>query len=216
MSHERKLKALNDWRIVYKRTPIDDKPTITHIHERTKREAFDYYEKGTYECYELFRSKAKINTYKSLKWHLLVLWYLNPQLDQDRFAHLAYYIATKNNGFITFEISDDYLTKMIYEVSMMDLDTPPKNRLRKIIFRHDCGLTTEEKLREVGRMIGRTKKCTQGDIYDAMLDINDSGKVIIIRDLAKLLGVTSRTIHRNMEGELKREKELLNRELDNG
>ena len=214
MSQERNLTPLNDWRIVYRRMPIDDKPTQTHIHARTRKPAFDFYENGTYECYELFRSKAKINTYKSLKWHLLVLWYLNPQLDQDKFAQLSYYIATKHNGFMTFEISDDYLTKMIYEVSMMELDTPPKNRMRKIIFRHDCGLTTEEKLSEVGKMIGRTKKCTEGDIYDTMLEINDDGKVIKIVDLAKLLGVTSRTIHRNMGGELKREKEILNRQLD--
>ena len=44
-----------------------------------------FYEDGTYECYELFRSKAKINTYKSLKWHLLVLWYLNPDLNRKNF-----------------------------------------------------------------------------------------------------------------------------------
>ena len=216
MSHERKLQYLNNQRIVYRKMPVDDKPTTTHIHERTRKAAFDYYKNGTYECYELFRSKAKINTYKSLKWHLLVLWYLNPQLDQDKFANLAIVISTKSNGFITFEISENYLNKIIYEVSMQDLDTPPKNRLRKIIFRHDCGLTTEEKLKEVGRMIGRAKKCTQGDIYDAMLEINHGGGVIKILELAKLLGVTSRTIHRNMGGELKREKEILNREIENG
>ena len=59
---------------------------------------------GTYECYELFRSKAKINTYKSLKWHLLVLWYLNPSMDQDDFEHLAEVIAEPKNGFMTFII----------------------------------------------------------------------------------------------------------------
>ena len=32
-----------------------------------------YYEDGTHECYELFRSSAKITTYKIFKWHLLVL-----------------------------------------------------------------------------------------------------------------------------------------------
>ena len=211
---ERKLKPLNDWRIVYRRMPIEDKPTITHIHDRTRKEAFDFYENGTYECYELFRSKAKINTYKSLKWHLLVLWYLNPQLDQDKFAQLAFYIATKSNGFVTFDIPDNYLTKMVYEVSMMDLDEPPKNKLRKIIFRHDCGLTTEEKLIEVGRMIGRARKCTQSDIYEAIISIHEAGKQITMRDIAKMLNVTTRTVHRNIGGELRREKELLNQQLD--
>ena len=75
MSQNRNLDYLIKRRIIYRRSPITDKPT----------ESFDwgdYYENGTYECYELFRSKAKITTYKSLKWHMLVLWYLNPQLDQ--------------------------------------------------------------------------------------------------------------------------------------
>ena len=214
MSHERKIKPLNDWRIIYRQMPINDKPTATHVHSKNRNKPIlDYYENGTYECYELFRSKAKINTFKSLKWHLLVLWYLNPQLDQDKFAQLAYYIATKHNGFVTFDISDNYLNKIIYEVSMMELDEPPKNRLRKIIFRHDCGLTTEEKLREVGRMIGRSKRITQGDIYDVMLEINDLGKTITVKELALRLNCTTRTIHRNM-GELKREKELLNEQLN--
>ena len=213
MSHERNLKPLNDWRIVYRREPISDKPTATHIHVRTKKPAFDFYENGTYECYELFRSKAKINTFKSLKWHLLVLWYLNPELDQDKLVKVAYFIAKKSNGFLTFEISESYIDKIVYEVSMCDLDKPPKNKSRKIIFKHDCGLTTEEKLIEVGRMIGRTKKASQGDIYDAMLEIHEKGDTIIVRELAKLLNVTTRTIHRNMGEELKREKELLNQQL---
>ena len=94
MSH--KLKYLNDNRIVYRRMPITDKPT------GGSDGCYMFYENGTYECYELFRSKAKITTFKSLKWHLLVLWYLNPQLDQDKFAALAFYIAYKPNEFISF------------------------------------------------------------------------------------------------------------------
>ena len=61
MSHE--LKYLNDNRIVYRRMPITDKPT-------QENEVYMFYEDGTYECYELFRSTAKITTCKSLKWHL--------------------------------------------------------------------------------------------------------------------------------------------------
>ena len=118
MSHERNLKYLNDNRIVYKRMPISDKPDQEN------------------ECYELFRSKAKITTYKSLKWHLLVLWYLNPQLDQDKFEDIAYVVANKDHGFITFTIPNQLLKQIIYEVSMLDLDEPPKNRLRKVIFKY--------------------------------------------------------------------------------
>ena len=67
MSHDRNLKWLNDRRIIYRRDPIHDIPTI-----ETKQ--YCYYENGTYECYTLFASKAKITTYKSLKWHMLVLY----------------------------------------------------------------------------------------------------------------------------------------------
>jgi transcriptional antiterminator len=46
-----------------------------------------------------------------------------------------------------------------------------------------------------------------------MLDLNDMGKKITISKIAKLLECSSRTIHRNMGEELKREKELLNKQL---
>jgi hypothetical protein len=46
-----------------------------------------------------------------------------------------------------------------------------------------------------------------------MIDMNDMGKKITIRRLAGLLDCSARTIHRNMCNELKREKELLNREI---
>ena len=39
------------------------------------------------------------------------------------------------------------------------------------------------------------------------------GKKITIAKIAKLLDCSSRTIHRNMGEELKREKELLNKQL---
>ena len=78
--------------------PTSDRPSLKHKY-------YDFYEDGTYQCYELFRSKAKITTYKSLKWHLLVLWYLNPDWDQDMFENYSGFIADKLNGFITFSIS---------------------------------------------------------------------------------------------------------------
>ena len=46
-----------------------------------------------------------------------------------------------------------------------------------------------------------------------MLDINDLGKKITIGEIAKLLNCSTRTIHRNMDTTLKREKELLNKQL---
>ncbi len=205
MSHERNLRYLNDNRIVYRRFPITDKPT-------QENEVYMFYENGTHECYELFRSAAKITTYRSLKWHLLVLWYLNPQLDQDQFLRLAQVIAHKPNGFISFNMSENLLSKIVYEVSMMELDEPPKNKLRKVIFKPFNRMSKEEKLRIVGELIGRSKRIHADDIYECMVDLNDLGKKITIGRIAGLLDCSSRTIHRNMCAELKREKELLNKQ----
>ena len=200
------MKYLNDNRIVYIRHPITDKPDIDN-------EVYSYYMEGTHQCYELFRSKAKITTYKSLKWHLLVLWYLNPDLDQDKFMRLAEVICHKPNGFVSFAIHADLLRKIVYEVSMMDLEEPPKNKLRKVIFKPFNRMCKEEKLRIVGELIGRSKRIHSDDIYQCMLDLNDMGKKITINRIAGLLDCSSRTIHRNMCEELKREKQLLNQQL---
>jgi len=207
MSHERNLRYLNTNRIVYRRLPITDKPT-----EET--DVYMYYAEGTYQCYELFRSTAKITTYKSLKWHLLVLWYLNPQLDQDEFLRLAQVIVHKPNGFVTFKVGEKLLDKIVYEVSMLDLDEPPKNRLRKVIFKPFTRISKEDKLRIVGRLIGRSIKICADDIYECMIDLNDMGKKITIGRIAGLLDCSSRTVHRNMCVQLKREKELLNKQLN--
>ena len=201
----RNLTYFNNNRIVYKRDPITDKPT----HETDK---YMFFEQGTHECYALFSSKAKITTFKSLKWHLLVLWYLNPQLDQDQFMVIAEIIAHKPNGFTSFAIHADLLRKIVYEVSMLDLDEPPKNKLRKVIFKYGNGMCKEEKLSIVGELIGRSKRIHEDDIYQCMLDLNDAGKNITITQLALYLECSTRTIHRNMCEELKREKELLNKE----
>ncbi len=205
MSYDRNTKYLNDRRIIYRTIP-QDKPTKVYKWGL-------YYKQGTYQCYDLFRSKAKINTYKSLKWHLLVLWYLNPDLNPDQFKQLAYVISNKVNGFTTFTISDNILEKILHDVYMSDLEEPPSNRLRKIIFDPMCGLSAEEKLKIVGQLSGRASKVDNGLIYQCMLDINDMGNKITISNLAELLKCSSRTIHRNIDEELKREKELLNKAL---
>ena len=202
----RNLTYFNNNRIVYRRDPITDKPD-------QENEVYMFYLSGTYECYHLFTSKAKITTFKSLKWHLLVLWYLNPQLDQDQFMRVAEILAYKPNGFTSFAIHDELLRKIVYEVSMLDLEEPPKNKLRKVIFKYGNKLSKEEKLSIVGELIGRSKRVHEDDIYQCMLDLNDIGKKITIGRIAGLLDCTSRTIHRNISAELKREKELLNKQL---
>ncbi len=203
VSIPRHLHYLTSRRIVYRRNPITDEPTMI----------FDwgvYYEDGTYEYYDLFRSKAKITTYKSLKWHLLVLWYLNPKLDPDSFAELANVITDYDQGFITFFVPQELLKKIIYDVNMCDLDEPPKNKLRKFIFKDNSGLTLSEKLSIVGKMIGRSKRIHEDDIYQCMLDIHDMNEKITMKKLAGHLKCSTRTIHRNMSYQLKKEKELLN------
>ena len=203
---ERNIELLNRRRIVYRQLPIDTFGS----------KEFDwgwYYEDGTYDCYDLFRSKAKITTYKSLKWHLLVLWYLNPQLNPDDFEEIAKIISDRQYGFTSFTMPSQVLKHMIYEVSMLDLEEPPKNKRRKVIFKIGAGLTLSEKLTIVGQMIGRSKKISSDDIYACMIDLHDNNEKITIERLSKLLDVSSRTVHRHMCEELKREKELLNQQL---
>ena len=205
MSYDRNTKYLNERRIVYRTIPQDE-PT----------EVYDwglYYEHGTYQCYDLFRSKAKINSYKSLKWHLLVLWYLNPDLNKDQFKQLAYILTHRKNGFSTFDLNEKVLDKILQDVYLADLDEPPKNRLRKIIFNPMCGLDSSAKLKIVGQLIGRKSMIDEEAIYQCMLDLHDMGKKITIGRIAGLLDCSSRTIHRNMSQLLKNEKQLLNSDL---
>ena len=201
----RNLDYLHRRKVVYRRDPIEPPDIETN--------QYMFFEKGTHQAYDLFKGNAKINTYKSLKWHLLVLWYLNPQMDPDEFNSMSEFITNKDNGFTTFSISKNGLERIIHDVYMCDLDRPPTNRLRKVIFKMGSGLDKFEKLSIVGKLIGRSKRVHPDDIYQCMIDMNDMGKKITIRRLAGLLDCSVRTIHRNMCNELKREKELLNREI---
>ena len=58
---------------------------------------------------------------------------------------------------------------------MQDLDRPPNNKLRKIVFKDFCGLDTKEKLSIVGKLIGRST-IEEELIYQTMLDIADKKK----------------------------------------
>lgn len=202
MSQERKIKWLNDRRIIYRKDPVKDKPTI-------KTDQYMYYENGTYECYNLFSSKAKITTYRSLKWHMLVLYYLNN--NYEHLKHVFRFISDKENGFTTFFIKRKLLDSMIEDVIRQGGD-PPKNRIRKVIFKDNSGLNINEKLSIVGQLIGRNK-LDEETIYQCMLDINDNGDKITINCIAELLKVSKRTIHRNMSTELKQEKQKLNEKI---
>jgi hypothetical protein len=203
--NERNTNYLMKRKIIYRRDPVSDIPTETF-------EWGVFYQEGTYQCYNLFASKAKINTYKSLKWHLYTLWYLNPQMNPDSFTDLTRVICDDINGFVTFKVSEQLIQSMVYDVSLMDLEKPPPNKLRKIIFKDFCGLDMRQKLSIVGQMVGR-KKLSDSEIYEAMVMLHDNNEKITITKLATYLKCSTRTVHRNIGNELKKEKELLNQQL---
>jgi hypothetical protein len=206
MSHDRNIKWLNDRHIIYRRDPVNDVPTIETTH-------YKYYEDGTHECYHLFNSKAKITTYRSLKWHFYVLYFLNQDRTEGLLPTDVYrFIANKENGFVTFFISDKRLESMIDDV-FENGGEPPVNKKRKIIFKDYSMLTPEQKMSIVGKLIGRSRRIDEEAIYQCMLDLNDYGKKITISRIAGLLDCSTRTIQRNMCDELKKEKELLNKVL---
>ncbi len=206
MSHDRNMKYLIDRSIIYRQDPINDKPTID-------TDKYMFFENGTYECYHLFNTKAKITSYKSLKWHLYTLWYLNPKMNQEQFDNLAKFICDKRNGFVTFDISTWHYEKIVYDVLMSDLEKPPKNKLRKVIFKDYSMLSVSEKLSIVGKLIGKTSNVDAESIYQCMLDLNHFGRKITWGIIADLLQCSTRTIYRNLNNELKKEKELLNQQL---
>ncbi len=204
MSHDRNIKWLNDRHVIYRRDPVSDVPTVETAH-------YKYYEDGTHECYHLFNSKAKITTYRSLKWHFYVLYFLNQ--DKSLLPTNVYeFIADKENGFVTFFISDRKLQAMIDDV-FQNGGEPPVNKKRKILFKDYSGLTPNEKMSIVGTLIGRSSYVDGEAIYQCMLDINDTGKKITWAKVAGLLNCSTRTVQRNINDCLKKEKAILNLEL---
>ena len=201
MSQDRNIKWLNARNIIWRCFPVNDKPSI-------ETDQYMYYENGTHECYTLFNTRAKITTYKSLKWHFLVLYYLNEDIN---LRHVFRFIADKENGFVTFFIKQKLLDSMIEDVLKQGGD-PPVNKIRKVIFKDFSGLDLKQKLKIVRQLIGRSK-LDKETIYQCMLDINDNGQKITIRWMAELLNVSQRTIYRHMCDELKREKQILNAEI---
>ena len=205
MSYRRKIEWLNNKHIYYRQDPINDKPTFS-------TDTYDYYENGTHEYYNLFNTQSKITTYKSLKWHMLVLHYLNyERFAFDSIINLYKFIANKENGFVTFFIKSIVLDNMIEDVINQGGDAP-KNRARKIIFKDYNGLSFNEKMKVVGQLSGR-QKLDKESIYQTMLDLNEFGKPITNGRLAGLLDCSIRTIQRHMCADLKREKEILNEEI---
>jgi len=203
---QRNMDYIHDNRIVYKRMPVNDIPTETH-------EWGWYYEDGTREFYSLFNTTVKINSYRSLKWHLIVLRYLNMDLSPQKFYSLAEHIIDQNNGFITFSVDSSFLHNILAEILDIEFSFSPNTKIRKIIFKDGTGLTAREKLKIVGSIIGRNKIVNNVDIYEGMLYLHEQNKKITMNAIAQLLGVSERSVYRNIDDDLKKEKKILNEAL---
>jgi len=203
MSH-RKLEYLNDNRIIYKRNPINDDPTYSTEH-------FDYYEDGTHEHYHLFNSKSKITSYRSLKWHSLVLCYLN-RWNMQRHARIIRFICDKHNGFVTFKLAEQSIESVIQQTFWGGVYAP-KNKARKIIFKDYCNLDFKQKMQIVGQLLGRSKIIHTEDVYECMISLNDINIKITWKKIAEILNCSERTVIRNINNELKKEKTILNEKI---
>jgi hypothetical protein len=151
-------------------------------------------------------------SHRNLKWlnDRRIVYRKDPDTDIE-LEHVFRFIANKDNGFVTFFIKQQILDEMIKDVIAQGGD-PPANKLRKVVFKPYSGLDLSDKLKIVGQLIGRSS-IDKEMIYQAMLDLNDWGKKITISRIAGLLDCSTRTIHRHMCDDLKREKQILNEEL---
>ena len=90
---------------------------------------------------------------------------------------------------------------------------PPANKLRKVVFKPYSGLNLSEKLSIVGKLIGRSSRVDEESIYQCMLNLNHDAKRITWGRVAGLLDCSTRTIYRNLNKQLKKEKMILNEEV---
>ena len=65
----------------------------------------------------------------------------------------------------------------------------------------------------VGQLLGKSKQIHKDDVYECMIDLNDTGEKITWSKIAQLLDCSVRTVLRNINKELKHEKKLLNEKI---
>jgi hypothetical protein len=65
----------------------------------------------------------------------------------------------------------------------------------------------------VGQLLGKSRVIYVEDVYECMIDLNDTGKKITWSKVAQLLDCSVRTVLRNINEELKQEKKLLNEKI---
>lgn len=203
MSQDRRMKWLEDNRVITACYPWSDKPT----------ETYDwgwYYEDGTYQKYDLFWYSAKIGSIKSLKWHIFTLRFLNPDMDDEKFEQVVNYICDTKNNFITFDVNQKVIDNLISEALNDPLDYAPPNKLRKVIFKQTCGLDRKQKMKIVGSIIGKGNSLSESEIESVMRWLNENGHEITNGRLERELGKSVRTIQRAMTPALRELRDELN------
>tara|TARA_R110000823_G_scaffold247229_1_gene371064 strand:+ start:1127 stop:1750 length:624 start_codon:yes stop_codon:yes gene_type:complete len=203
LQYLRNIEHLHRKKFGYKKEPTTDVPTKKYYWG-------SYYKDGTYQDYSLFYGNAKITTFKALAWHVEVLRYINFNWDEDDFKKIIYFIADIRNGFVTFEINTRYLDKYIGNALSNDFSFKPVNRKKIVVFKDGTGLSSKQKSKIVGEICGKEKSIDSDCIYECMLYINSDKRKITITNIAKMLNCSRMSIYRNMNTELKEERDLLN------
>lgn len=172
-----------------------------------------YYENPVSGYYRVLWKDIKICYIGHLKYIMHSLSYLNQGISYGDFAGACLYISNSTNGFLhdNFTYSSNKLLEMIDEAYYRE-QHPPQTRPRRIVFKVNSGLTSQEKMAIAGKLI-KNKRFTQEKIYNAMLIINETD-YITNRKLASLIGCTVRTVQRNMSIELKEERKILNKQYE--
>ena len=200
-----------DNRILLSMMPTSDIPTETH-------DWGWYYSKGTYQFYNLFQWDYRIVSTRSLVWHMRVIKHINYTLNKDEFnddklIDTFRYISNLKNKFITIEVSLDKMNEIIDGLIEYNYKLAPTNKPRKIIFKPFLNISKSEKLSICGSIGGKKSSTSESDIYEMMININDNGCKIKMKDLAKALGCSPRTLRRLITDELKIEIKNLNSTL---
>lgn len=206
IKYERRLDILIRRRIIWRQEPTTDVPTETHSWGW-------WYKEGTHQNYCLFNTRSRISTANMFSWHLRVLWYLNPAIDLEDFRGTAYFIGDTRHGFTMFDFKKDLIDGIVDNILKSDLEKPPPNTLRKIVFKEHHGLTLKEQQQISGKYGNLGSGISPDEVYEEMLRLNEQKIKITLKNLAKNLDCTIRTVHRNLDDVLRAEKKQLNLNL---
>ena len=207
MTPNRNLNWLWNRRVVTLRYPTTDNPT----------KAFYwgwFYKDGTHQYYHLFNKPHRINTFKSYKWHIAVIKYLNNGMSFEDFTQTCLFIKEQANGFSVIDIPNNKAMIMINDVFKNNTDLCPSNKIRKVVFKVACGLETHEKLAIVGHLIGRSKRLDVKDIISSMRFIHHSGYRVSIAKIARHFNCSRNTLYAILSDEAQEEINRLNNALN--